>query len=137
MSHSDNLEKALRQKLRFTTTRGDLTPEDLYFLNLTSKVGHVSLDGIVVDLYNKLQNTAKTSFVTKASVVDETLQLQFDIAKHILDLRVAEAEAKSTAQEKALKAASLRNLIAEKKGEALAAMPLADLEAELARVEAQ
>ena len=51
--------------------------------------------------------------------VDELTQLQFDIAKHIIDVRVAEAKALADKRAKKEKRDALLALIAEKEGDAI------------------
>lgn len=127
-------EKASRLKIRFVTTKGDLSVEDLWDLPLTSERG-VSLDGIARALNKKLKSTDDVSFVVNVAKVDELAQLQFDIAKHIIDVRVAEAKALSDKRAKKEKKDALLALIAEKEGDAMKGLPLEDLRKQLAELE--
>lgn len=127
-------EKASRLKIRFVTTKGDLSVEDLWDLPLTSERG-VSLDGIARALNKKLKSTDDVSFVVNVAKVDELAQLQFDIAKHIIDVRVAEAKALSDKRAKKEKKDALLALIAEKEDDAMKGLPLEDLRKQLAELE--
>ena len=92
-------ELASREKLRFNTGRLQVTVEQLWELPLT---GANSLDTLAVELDAAIRNTAPRSFVTNsATAADKTLQLQFDIVKHVIDVRVAERKAKAEKAEKA------------------------------------
>lgn len=74
-------KQGLKQGLRFTTSWGILTIEQLWSLN-TSK-----LATIAKDLNSKIEEATKgssVSFLDESSTrVDETLQLSFDIVKDI------------------------------------------------------
>ena len=84
----EQLEKGLRQGLRFKITNGLVGIEDLYTMNVQS------LDKIAVSLNRELRGS-EDSFLE--SNKDESLKLRFDIVKHILDLKLAEAEAAKAA----------------------------------------
>jgi hypothetical protein len=74
-------KQGLKQGLRFTTSWGILTIEQLWSLNTTK------LATIAKDLNSKIEEATKgssVSFLDEASTkVDETLQLSFDIVKDI------------------------------------------------------
>lgn len=130
--------KASRLKLRFPTTRGELTVESLWDLPLTSKSG-VSLDGIAIDLHSKLSTGSTISFVdNSAKSQEETLnQLRFDIVKTIIDARVAENKAKLEKQQLNERKAIILEALAEKRKEALTSGSIQELEAELALINAK
>ncbi len=99
-------EKASRFKLRFASPKGFLTVEDLWDLPLTANGRPVAnLDQIAVDLARQIKEEAGiTSFVTETSKASEVLQLAFDVAKHVIDVKLAEAKAaKDKADAKARK----------------------------------
>lgn len=74
-------KQGLKQGLRFTTSWGILTIEQLWSLNTTK------LATIAKDLNSKIEESTKgssVSFLDEASTkVDETLQLSFDVVKDI------------------------------------------------------
>lgn len=119
-------EKATRQSLRFDTAKGQLSVEDIWQLPLTSKSG-VSLDAIAVDLYKKLQNE-NVSFVGATTSNNASLQLKFDIVKHIIDVRKAENEAAATAAATAARRQQILALIEQKKNEQLSGLSVDELE---------
>lgn len=94
-------EKASKLKLRFDTPQGQLTTEDLWDLNLTSKASNrANLDDIAKSLYRSLKDTEnEISFVTPVEKKGDELQTKFDIVKHIIAIKIAErdAEAKKVA----------------------------------------
>lgn len=122
-------EKASRLKLRFDTNKGQITIEDLWELPLTSKTGRANLDDIARDLHRQLKNDSDVSFVVKERKSDTTVQLKFDIVKHIIDVRLAESEAQAKARENSEKKQRILQLIADKQDEELKGKSLDDLKA--------
>ena len=101
------------------------------------------LDKGEVNLYNLAQGllsqvadkpAEKLSFFSKAVTVDETAELKFEIVKHIVTVRVAEAEAKQTEAIKRTQREELDSLIAAKKAEAKQSLSLEELEAMRAKL---
>lgn len=127
-------EKASRAKLRFQTPRGNLSVEQLWDLPLDK--GEVNLYNLAQDLLTQVADkpAEKLSFFSKAVAVDETAELKFEIVKHIVTMRVAEAEAQQTEAIKRTQRAELDALIAAKKAEAKQGLSLEELEAMRAKL---
>lgn len=127
-------EKASRAKLRFATARGNLSVEQLWDLPLDK--GEVNLYNLAQDLLTQVADkpVEKLSFFSKAVTVDETAELKFEIVKHIVTMRVAEAEAQQTEAIKRTQRAELDELIAAKKAEAKQSLSLEELEAMRAKL---
>ena len=123
-----NFERASRLKIRFATTLGTISPEDLWDLPLTSGRS-VSLDDIARSLHAELKASTEVSFVLKATEADEKLQLGFDIVKHIIDIILAEREVAATAAAKKAEKQKLLGLIAEKQEGALKEKSVEELQA--------
>lgn len=95
-------EKATRMKLRIPTVIGPLSVEDLWQLPLTANAAtSVSLDMLAKETHRMLSN-AEVSFVSPKDTTKqtETLQLQMDILKHIIDTKLADRDAASKAKER-------------------------------------
>lgn len=92
MTESNMFEQASRMKVRFNTTKGSLSVEDLWDLPLVSK--SVSLDQIARDLYRELRETSEVSFVLEKTKETEEIELKFNLVKHIIDVKLAERKAK-------------------------------------------
>lgn len=120
-------EKATRQKLRFQTEKGLLSVEDLWDLPLTSNHGRTNLDDIARGLHSQLKNSDDVSFVVKERKSNESVQLAFDIVKHIIDVKLVERDAAQLAATTKEKKQQIMQLIANKEQSALAEMPLDDL----------
>ena len=122
-------EQATRSKLRFSTTKGMLTVEDLWDLPLVSMSGaQVNLDDMARVAYKEMEESACQSFVQKASKISETAKLRFDIIKHIIDVKLAERDAAIERSEKAVKKQRILELIATKEEESLAGKSLEELQ---------
>lgn len=99
-------EIASRNKLRVTTTKGDLTVEQLWDLPLKSANG-LSLDSIAIALNKQLESKA-TSFVDEVQAPESSnTKVLFDIVLYIISVRKAEAK---QAQEQAAKQSQLKFL---------------------------
>ena len=85
-------EKATRFGIRFTTTKGDISVEDVWNLPLTSK--GLSLDSLAKSLYRELKESEEESFVTKPTMKNSLIKLKFDIVKYIIDVKLREKEEK-------------------------------------------
>jgi hypothetical protein len=127
-------EKVLRLKLRFDTPRGQLTAEDLWDLPLTGHAGRANLDDIARGLHRQLRSGDDVSFVVPDKKSDETVQLKFDVVKHVIDVRLVEANLAAEAQERAAKKQRVMAKIAEKDDEALHAMSKDELQKILAEL---
>jgi hypothetical protein len=93
---------ATRQKLRFVTSRGVLTVEDLWDLPLTSATGKANLDDLAIALHQELKTTTDVvSFVNEEAKPDSTVKLRFDIIKHIIDVRKKENADAANARKRA------------------------------------
>lgn len=91
-------EKASRLKIRYTTSRGAISIEDLWDVPLTDTSGDFSLDDIAKGINRKLKADTEESFVVK-NTKNETLELAFNIVKYVIKTRLAEeAERKKKAE---------------------------------------
>lgn len=99
---------ASKMKLRFATSKGNLSVEDLWDLNL------VTLDRIAVALDAEVSKGSKKSFITEASIEDEVLTLKLDILKDIIHTKLDEKKKREEAKDKLSKKNKLMELIAKK-----------------------
>ena len=127
-------EKASRAKLRFPTPRGNLSVEQLWDLPLDK--GEVNLYNLAQELLTQVDDkpAEKLSFFSKAVTVDETAELRFEVIKHIVTARVAEAEVNQNEAIKRSQKEELDALIAAKKAEAKQNLSLEELEAMRAKL---
>lgn len=134
---SELFERASRLKLRFQTSRGEVSVEELWDLPLQSSRNppQPNLDDIAKAVDHELRSASAepVSFVdpvaTAATAHTSRLQLQMDILKHVIGVRQAENKAKLDLENKAKERQRILALIADKKDEQLAGKSLEELEA--------
>jgi hypothetical protein len=123
-------EQAARLKLRFDSPKGALTVEDLWDIPLTSGTGKANLDDVAKGLYTQLREAGATvSFVVPAESKADALQLKFDVAKHIIDVRLAERNAEAEASKRRETKSKILEIIARKQDTALEGKSLEELTA--------
>lgn len=128
-------QKAARLKLRFDSTRGQLTVEDLFDLPLTSGTGKPNLDDLARGLHKKLKDEGEVaSFVDDAKKTDSTTQLAFDIVKDVIAIKKAERDARAQAEANREAKQKIMAIIDQKKDAALSEKSVEELEAELAKL---
>lgn len=125
-STTNIFEKALRKNLRFSTTKGSLTTEDLWDLKLET------LDTLAKGLKKTVDESGETSYIKKTSSTNETAKLAFEIVLYIIEVKMKEAEVATQAAEKRAKKAKLLELIDSKENEALGNKTIEELKADLA-----
>ena len=123
-------DKATRIKLRFESTRGALSVEELWDLPLRGKL---SLDSLAKVVNRQIKSETGESFVDSRSTVDTTQELRLDILKHIIGVKLAEESASREAAEKREKNARIRELIAQKQDQELAGKSIEELTEMLAQ----
>lgn len=117
----DIFKLASQQKLRFQTSKGLLTTEQLWDLSIAE------LDNLAVTLNQEYEESGKKSFLVKKSIKDKKAKLSFDVVYDILNTKVEENEtARQKAEDKAHNEKIL-NLIAEKQDESLKGKSVAEL----------
>lgn len=114
-----------KQKLRFSTNKGNLTVEQLWDLSIQD------LDNLAVSLQEDYESSGKKSFVLKKSAKDKTTKLKFDVVLDILTTKVEEAEIAANKLERKEKNKKILELIAEKQDEGLKKKSIKELEAML------
>ena len=122
-------EQASRLKLRFTVGNGTIVTEDLWDIPLTNQRNTWSLDGIAKSLHKALKEMDEVSFVETVRKGDTTLQLKFDIVKHIIDVRLAENAAAATERATAERKQKLLEALARKQDANLEASSEEDIRA--------
>jgi hypothetical protein len=122
-------EKAAKQKLRFSTSKGLITSEDLFGLNLTW------LNKVAMETNAIIKQTTQESFISEANHKDTENELRLEILKHVIASKIAAKDrAKSRAVKDAQKA-ELQELLADKKKEGLKSLSAEDIEKRLIELE--
>lgn len=126
--NSNTFELATRQKVRFSTTRGNVGTEDLWDLSLED------LDVVAQGLYEQAGSTKK-SFIKKKDTTNRTAALKLDVVVFIINTKMEEEEKRRTAVERKAKRTQLMELIAKKQDDALSRKSIATLQAELDKLD--
>ena len=122
-------EKASRIKLRFATTKGLLSVEDLWDLSLQS------LDSIAKGVNKQVKESQEESFITTRSKSNTELELSLEILKHVIKVKLEEKEAKEQASLRKAELETLRQLKAEKATETLKSLSEEEIDARIAALE--
>lgn len=120
-------EQATKMKLRFDSPMGQLTTEDVWDLPLTGR--KFSLDDLAKSLNRQIKEAEEESFVVKRTSANQTLNLKFDIVKHVIQVKMDEAEVKDQAAKKKAEKARILEIISQKENEALQSKSLDELKA--------
>lgn len=118
-------KEAAKNKLRFTTSKGVLTTEQLWDLSINE------LDSLAVKLQEEYESSGKKSFLVRRSVKDKTVKLKFDIVLDVLNTKSDEMESLKEAREVKEHNEKILHLIAEKQDESLKGKSIKQLESML------
>lgn len=121
----DIFKEATRQQLRFPSSKGELTLEQLWTVSIED------LDKMAVSLDEEHKASGKKSFLVKRSVKDKTAKLKLDVVLDVLNTKAEEAEAAQIAKENKEHNAKILGIMQEKKDENLKGMSLKELEKQL------
>jgi hypothetical protein len=128
----DIFEHASCVKLRFSSTVGELTTEQLWDLQLTSKGGRANIDAIARAVHAELKGLEEVSFVEcKPDPRKDELELQLEILKHVIAVKLAERDEADKAATRAQRRAKLLDALASKENDELVGMSKDDILAEL------
>ena len=132
---SNIFEQATRQALRFPSVRGELNTEQLWDLSLTKRDGF-DLDTIAKTVNAQLKTLSEESFVTKSpNPAKDSLELKLEILKHIIAVKLKEAEDRRNAAERAAERQKLLDILAEKQAGALKELSVEDIQKRLAELQ--
>jgi hypothetical protein len=126
-------ELATRNAYRFESTKGLLTVEDLWQLPLSSR--GASLDDVAKTVYAQIKAAEEVSFVAKQTTANTTLNNKLEIVKHIIGVKMAEAEAAKIKADKAAERAKLTEILARKQEQSLENSTEEELLAKLAAID--
>ena len=128
----DMFEKASRSKLRFASTAGALTVEQLWDLPLTARSGNLDLDTVAKTASKALKDVTEESFVaTRSNPQKASLELALELVKHVIAVKLEEAEATKTRVAKAARKAQLLEILEQKQTDSLLQMSREDILKEL------
>lgn len=123
-------ERASRGKTRFSTSKGELSTEELWDLSLQS------LDTIAKNVNKQLKTESEESFIEVKTTANTELELKLEILKHVIASKQAYAAGVKAKAEKQAKLGQLKELVAQKSNEALSQKSVEELSAMIAEIEA-
>lgn len=127
-------ETASRTALRFATSRGQISTEDLWNIPLQSKSGY-DLDTIAKDHNAALKGVTDESFVVTADHPQKAeYTLKLEIIKHIIAVKLAERQAAANAAAKAAERQKLLAVLEKHQTAALENMSIEQVQARLAEL---
>jgi len=122
-------EQSSRLKLRFPY-KGSISDEDLWDLDV--KI----LNKMYQDLYGKLKQTAEVSLLDIKSDADKILELQLNIIKHIVKVKLEETQKRLEAKDRKAYKEKLLAIRASKEDEALHQKSPEEIDKLLAEIDA-
>ena len=120
MKEMNIFEFATRNKVRFPF-KGMISVEDLWDLSLTN------LDSIYKTLNKQVKQSEEESLLNTRAKVDTELDVQIEIVKHIVSVKLEEKENAEKAYAKKVQKQKIMSIIATKEDEALQNSSVEDL----------
>lgn len=124
-------EKASKQKLRFATTKGMLSTEELWDLSLES------LDNIAKSVNKSIKAEEEESFIGKRTTANTEATLKLEVLKRIIEVKLEEKDKRAARAERNAKLSQLKDLAATKANEKLADTSLDEIQKMIAELEAE
>lgn len=127
----ENFEKASKKKLRFESSKGQLSVEQLWDLSLDS------LDTIGMKIKKKLEENGTESLISTKPKTNADDELRFAIVKHIIDYKLKQQKERADRQARSEKIQSLQQLAVQKQNEAFSSQSLEEIQKQLAELQNQ
>lgn len=136
METNENIfEYATRNKLRFTSTRGELTVEQLWDVPLRSR-DDFNLNTVAQAANKALEDASKANFVEKTKTIEHARREKaMALVKYVIDTKLAEEEAAKTRLARKQEKEQLLQALAEKKAGKLTEMTEKELERRIRALE--
>lgn len=134
-------ELATRKKLRFPSSKGELTVEQLWDLPLiagssVTRDVKCDLDTVARSVNAELRGVTEETFVSvKPDPRKADLETKLEIVKHVIASKIADADAAKTAKDRAEKRRKLVDALAAKDDQALTSMSREEILKQLAETD--
>ena len=122
-------KKAAKLKLRFTSSKGQLTVEQLFDLTMSELSSLIKK--VNADLKKEARVDDDLGFLEGKDETESLNSLRFDILKDVYLTKKQEREEAATDQEKKARRQRISEIIARKKDEALESLSIEELEKKL------
>lgn len=113
--------QATRNKIRFDSTKGQLSTEDVWSLPLNA------LDTLAKSINAQLRTLQEESFIGAPSLDSQLWQLKLDVVKYIIKVKLDEKAQHEAKVRRNKEVEQLEELIAEKENAALRDLPVEEL----------
>ena len=134
MSLEGKFEYVTRAKLRWPSSRGQLSIEQLWDAPLRSK-NDFDLNAIAKDVSKTLKSTEENFVETAKNAERELYELLLDVVKYVIDTKLREEEAAKRKAANKVEKQKLLAILAEKKDGALSALSEKELQERIAALE--
>lgn len=135
MTNDDLFCYATRNKLRFASTRGELSVETLWDVPLRSSDGF-NLDAIAKTANRNLKDATEESFVTATRTPAVTrLEMTLEVVKSVIATKLADEVAAKQRAENKIKKEKLLAILAEKQDGKLSELSEKELKKQIAELE--
>lgn len=127
---------AVQNKLRFPSSHGDLTVEQLFDLSLKSKSGF-DLNSVAIAIHTELKGVGEESFVddNSADPRKKVLEVSLEIVKDVIKTKQEENAAKIDKAKRAEKRAKILDAMEEQESRQLSTATREELEKRLAELD--
>lgn len=130
-------EYAVRSKLRFQSTKGELTVEQLWDVPLRSR-DDFNLNAVAKAANKALKDISEESFVEHTVTPEHTRrEVVLLIVKHVIDTKLVEEEAAKKRADNKIELEKLLTILAEKQDGKLSALSEADLKKRITKLKEQ
>lgn len=127
MSDTNIFELASRKKLRFETSRGAISTEDLWDLKLDT--GAVNLNQVAQIIHRDQKAADEVSFVDTKTSGNSELDLKMAIVKHVIAYKIQVRDRQAQAAETRQRNEMITDIIARKQQQELEGKSLEELQA--------
>lgn len=121
-------KQASKMKLRFATSKGNLSVEDLWDLNL------ITLDKLAVALDEEISKSPRKSFIAETTPENEVAKLKLDILKDIIKTKMEEKNKKDAEKQRLSEKNKLLEILAKKQNESLENLSIEELQKRIAEL---
>lgn len=130
-----NFELAVKLKVRFATSRGDASLEQLYDMPLTSRNGF-DLDTTARSVYQELKSIDEVSFVSSVpNKAKDLLQLKLDLVTHVIASKLEENSKVLKAAKNKEERQKLLGILNQKQDEELSTLTADEIKARILALE--
>lgn len=135
MSEINIFQYATRNKLRFASTKGDLTVEQLWDAPLRSSDGF-NLDAIAKTANKAFKDATEESFVTTTKTPATTrLEMTLEVVKRVIEVKLADEALAQKRAENKKEREKLLEILAEKQAGKLSELSEKELQKRIAALE--